>query len=182
MQNFLPLLLLALAFAGCDNAEQYRSAIEDLSTRWDQTTTALQSISAEVQGEKAKAEAMYGEMRIPEGVDVAPATAAAADSLREHVSQQVDELNNFQQSITAYQARWQESTEQMQRLRDGLERGKLRKEVTTQISSLEQVTSRARTQIDEWSNLLDGIISSYTGAFDEFMKTIARPVKAPPPG
>ncbi len=182
MRNLLPLLFLALVLTGCDNAEQYRGAIDDLSTKWDQTTTALQAILAEVQGEKAKAEAMYAEMRIPEGVEVAPATAAAADSLREQVSQQVDELNNLQQNITAYQARWQESTAEMQRLRDGLSRGKLRGEVTTQISRLEQIISRARTQVDEWSNLLDGITNNYAAAFNAFMETIAQPVEVPPPG
>lgn len=164
---FAPVLFLVACGGGVD---QYKPAIEELSANWDNATSAVSEFSKMISEEQTAL------VNLSNSLQVVPETMAkwdeattsqfanikgAAETSTNNVAQIAAQVNEFLTS-------WNEKSQQLQTLKDGLMAGKIEGDVQTQIAALSAAATDATAQLDSWKTKFTEIQAAAANVKQQF--------------
>jgi hypothetical protein len=157
MKNFIAILLPLVLLMACNSVEKHRESINTLAADWDTTTASVMEFAGTLQGEQAAFQQNLSSMVVSED---------AMGKMKEDKKMMLmDAFTGLQSSGSAYAgisnelntfvAEWQEKSNEVNALKEGLESGKLAPEAVASISDLSAYVAEAQTQLGTWKEQLE---------------------------
>ncbi len=147
IKHIWPALGALIWLSACQDNRQYAPPIEELATRWEQTTAALVELAEETQRQQVLADSLLSAMPLE-----------TTDSLRRQLAGQAAALDTLRNQVASFLERWENPTDQLRTLREDLERGQIPDEIEAKISALEQINSSARANHLQWEADMQDIL------------------------
>ncbi|MEZ4932817.1 MAG: hypothetical protein R2788_11945 [Saprospiraceae bacterium] len=175
MKNVFFFLSVLFVFNACQNIEQYKPGIEDLSAKWDSTGTIVNNFAATLNNEIAGQTKMVSSMELPETV---------LTSLSDEAKTQVNEAkmacakigNDFsgiQQEVNTFKAEWETKGAELTALKDGLAAGKLEGDVVGKIAELNTFIADAGTKLAAWNTNLETAKAAFVSSHGNYTTVLA---------
>jgi hypothetical protein len=155
-----------LILAACSNIAEFKPMIEELSAKWDSTTTGVTDFANLVKTEQANLAAAAAQ--------TTPVAPEAMAKWNDQLKNQYTELQNavaagdsglagITAEVDAFIAEWQTKSGEVTALTDGLAAGKLEDNVKEKIAELTAAANDATTKLEGWK-----------GAFEQAKSTAAQ--------
>jgi hypothetical protein len=147
------LLALPFLFVACKGTEQYRAGVEELSGKWDATTTSVSDFAAMVSTD------LTNFTQAASAIQVDPAVAAklnadqktALEAAQTQVTTALSAYGPLQQSINDYVTTWSAKSAEVTALKDGLAAGKLEGDVAAKLTELNAEVEAANENVKAWT-------------------------------
>lgn len=175
MRNFLAVALATLFLASCSNVGQYKEAIDGLSSNWEAATQSVTNLSGQIEEVTANWASMQEKMTpSPEVMaEMSDEAKAQMEQVSTQYMAQGKALTGLSQSVLNFVGDWEEKTEMLNGLKEGLTAGKLEGDVEGTISTLQEAAGNATAKVTEWSGTLDGIKTAINGVVEQYQSLMA---------
>ena len=175
MKNVFFFLSILFVFSACQNMEQYKAGIEELSAQWDATSTQVGEFSNTLNSEIAGQAQMVSSMELPETV---------VSSLSEEAKAQVNEakmactkasgdFSAIQQEVNTFMAEWQTKSAELTALKDGIAAGKLEGDVAAKIAELNTFVADAGANLTTWTANLETAKAAFVSSHGNYTTVLA---------
>ena len=172
MYRFLLTFGLLVSLMACDSVEQYREAIDGLSTDWDATTSTVTALAEKVGAEKSTFLEMLGGMNVTEEItnQVGEETANKLTELKSQFEGFGGNFDGITSQISSFVGGWTEKAGTLESLKEGLSSGDLSgvSDVLGTIGSLKEAITGAKSKVTEWTGKLDETTSGYQAVAEQF--------------
>lgn len=176
MKKVLAFTAFALIFAACNNVAKFKPMIEELTSKWDSTTTSVTEFANMVKSEQSNW------MNTVNGMQVAPEAMAKWDEAAKTKYNEIQaaaqastgNLSGIVSELDAFVTSWGEKSKEVQALKDGLAAGKLEGDVQAKIAELTAAATDATTQLGTWQTKFNEVKAAAANAqqmFADFMTT-----------
>ncbi len=156
----------ALILSACNNTAKFKPMVDELSSKWDSTTSAVTDFATTIKNEQSTWTTAMS------GMQVAPEAMAKWD---ETVKTQYNEIQTAAQTNTtnlagissevdAFVTSWQAKSQELQSLKEGIAAGKVEGDVQAKIADLTATANEATTKMDAWKTKFDEVKSAATAA------------------
>lgn len=175
MKNVFFFLSVLFVFSSCQNMEQYKAGIEELSSKWDATTTSATDFANSLNGEMSNFAQLAGTMEIAEPVFTSLSDEAKAKitEAKNAYTQTGGAFGAIQQEVTAFMAEWQTKGAEVTALKDGLAAGKLEGDVAAKLTELNTFVADAGTKMAAWSTSLESAKAAVAASHGNFSTVLA---------
>ena len=176
MKKVLVFAAFALILASCNSVAKYKPMIEELTSKWDSTTSSVTEFANTVKSEQANW------MNAVNGMQVAPeamakwddAAKAKYNEIQAAAQANTTNMSGITSELDAFVSSWMEKGKEVQALKDGLAAGKLDGDVQAKIASLTAAATDATTQLGGWTTKFNEVKAAAANAqqmFADFMTT-----------
>jgi len=181
MKNVFFFLSILLVFSACQNSEQYKAGIEDLSAKWDATSTGLSDFANTLNGEMQGQIKMVSSMELPETVmtSLSDEAKGKVGEAKMACTKAAGDFGGIQQDVSAFMADWQTKGAELTALKDGLAAGKLEGDVAGQIAGLTTFMGEAGTKLTAWNASLETAKAAFVSSHGNYSTVLASVMPAP---
>lgn len=172
MKKILLLALVAVVLASCNNIEQYKEKIYEISTQWDQTRSEASGIARAVSNSlsllSSARSSLYTYAR-ENNETMSMETRAQVDTLRKRIVTVNEEVAAFMQSIGSAAKPLADNQEQMDALRAAVQdqskefEGNVKKTINLLEGSMEQTNSN----VEAFNQRLDALRAEVDAIYEE---------------
>lgn len=174
MRMLLVAGVLVLAFTSCLNVENYREPIEEVTTAWEHTTTMFSSFINSLQIAQQELQHQLAEMTVPEALVLSEESADRIAELQDDYQKEMENLSDLSQNVSNFISGWQEKSESLTGLKDGLASGRLEADAAEDITELQTTVSEAESALESWRGKLEDIRTNTGDQLEEFNTLIAK--------
>ena len=175
MKNVLFFASILFVFSACQNIEQYKAGIEDLSAKWDATSTSASDFANTLNGEMAGHANMVSSMELPETVvaSLSDEAKAKVNEAKMACTKTAEDFGGIQQEVGTFMADWKAKGEELTALKDGLAAGKLEGDVAGKIAELETFVTDAGTKLTAWGTSLETAKAAFVSSHGNYTTVLA---------
>lgn len=166
MKKLLFFLLPLLVFA-CKGVEQHRAGIEELSTNWDNTTTAITDFQAQVSSDLTNYTKALAAVQPDEAsrAKMTPEQVTVWEASQKTVTDALGAYAPLQKTVNDFAATWSEKSAEVTALKDGLASGKIEGDVDAKLAELNAMIATANENLTAWKASYATIKGSVDSAF-----------------
>ena len=166
MKKVIAFAAFAVLLAACSNVGKYKPMIEELSANWDNTTSSVTDFVNQVTTVQSDMASMNKDLNVDAAVmeNWDEATQSQFSQIQSTASTSMKNLSGLSSEVDAFMTSWQEKSQELQALKDGLETGKLEGDVQGKIASLTAAANDASSKLEGWQTKLAEINASAANA------------------
>lgn len=177
MKNLLVFLLPMLLIVSCDNIAKHKTAIEELGSKWDETSASVSSFSTMLNGFVNAQNKEIAGFNISEEVmkKLSPEMLESFEGAKSGLMESIASFGPLQSSLGELTQGWSEKAADVQALKDGLAAGKIEGDVAAQVASLTDYMTGATEQfsgLQESFNSAKAASEEKSSAAQTIFKTI----------
>ena len=176
MKNLFFFLLPLLVFA-CKGVEQHSTAINELSTNWDNTTKSLTDFQAMVSNDLTNYTQALAAMQPDDATKakMKPEQVTTWEASNKAVTDALGAYAPLQKTINDFMATWSEKSAEVTALKDGLAAGKIEGDVNAKITELNAMIATANENLTAWT----ASYATVKGGVDAAMASLKQGATAP---
>ncbi len=160
MKNLFVLVLAAVTLVSCNNVEQHRTAIEEVSTMWSDFNPKMDALSQKCATLNSSLKAM-GSMVVEVTEDMDEGAVEAAQSINKEYKESAMKVTSMTEEVNTFVTGMMVNDTKVQSLVDGLAAGKIDGDVDAMIAevklTMEEATAKMEvyyTQLEEFSTVV----------------------------
>ena len=174
MKKVFSILSVSIILASCGgNVSKFKPIIEEVSSKWDTTTSAVTEFSTMVKNEQATV------LNLSNNLQIDPttmqkwdeATTAKFNNIKAMVQSNSNELTSISTEVDSFVSSWIEKSKDLTALKEGLVSGKLEGDVQGKINALTVATTDAASKLNTWQEQFGKIkatVADISIKFSEF--------------
>lgn len=183
MKNVFFFASILFVFSACQNMEQYKAGIEELSAKWDATSTSVNDFANTLNNEIAGQTKMVSSMELPETVvaSLSPEAKAQVDEAKMVCSKATAEFSGIQQEVTTFMADWTAKGAELTAMKEALAAGQLEGDVAGKIAELNTFLADAGNNLTTWTANLETAKAAFVSSHGNYTTVLASvmPTEAP---
>jgi hypothetical protein len=152
MKKFLLLLLPVFMFS-CKGTEQYKTGIEELSTKWDETSANVSTFSTMLDGDLSNYSELLNMVTLNEEVaaTVKPEMMEAFNASQANFTTSLSGLTTIKEDVNGFVAMMTEKTADLNSLKEGLAAGNLGADTATKLTDLNEMVAKGAEMLTTWN-------------------------------
>ncbi len=170
------LVFFSLVFfiVSCNDAEQHRTDIESLSTKWEMATSAVTDFQNLVMSENDDYTQLINEVSLDESAldNLVPDVQTKIMAAKEACQNAGSGFGNMIEDINVLMTEWSEKSTEVISLQEGLETGQLEGDVPTKISELTDYLSSVEEKLMSWKETLAQVKEGCSNSHSEFITLV----------
>jgi hypothetical protein len=153
MKKFFLFLIPVLLFS-CKGVDQYKSGIEDLSTKWNETTSKVENFSSMLDGDLSTYGELYKTLTVSEEITAKakPELLSAFTATQADFASSLSGMANVKSELMGFLATWSEKASDLNSLKEGLAAGKLGEDTATKITDLNDLVTKGTDMLATWTD------------------------------
>ena len=149
MKNLFVLVLAAVTLVSCNNVEQHRTAIEEVSTMWSEFNPKMDALSQKCATLNASLKAM-GSMVVEVTEDMDEGAVEAAQSINTEYKESAMKVTSMTEEVNTFVAEMMANDTKVQSLVDGLAAGKIDGDVDALIAEVKLSMDEATVKMEAY--------------------------------
>jgi hypothetical protein len=170
--KIIPLYLSLCAFfllGGCTNLEQYQEPVNELVSNWQSVTQRAGDFAGKLMIGQKNTGGMIMKMRVPENIDLGDEGRQQAETFITEARSHFEKFDSFNDEMAEFMDAWEEQSDELAELQEGLEAGELNGDIPSQISHLQERLSSAQQKLAGWETELEATTAGVKSAYTSFM-------------